>query len=104
MQDKLISLYTEDKGNIPELVSKYFDGFTIHNTTGYWQGKPEKSVRIDIACDLSAYDVKYNIADLILVFLAVNKQQSVMVVAPDDQVYFADNGHVTAKIVWECLK
>lgn len=42
------SLYTEDKGNLGKLVSKYFDSFTIVPVVGFWKGKDEKSVIIEV--------------------------------------------------------
>lgn len=41
-------LYTEDKPNVRELVSRYFDGATILFARGLWQGQTEDSVVIEI--------------------------------------------------------
>lgn len=31
---------------VPALTSRGFDAFTINETTGFWQGKPEKSLEV----------------------------------------------------------
>jgi hypothetical protein len=43
-------IYTEDlnRSKIIRLASKTFDSFTRHPTTGYYRGKPEKSIVLEI--------------------------------------------------------
>jgi len=50
---KVYKLYTERKNLkwICGMISEYFDGFTVYKTLGYWRGKPEKSVCIEIITD-----------------------------------------------------
>jgi hypothetical protein len=52
-QPTLFRLYTESRENIPQLVSRYFEGFTVYRAVGYWQGQPEASDSIDILTDSS---------------------------------------------------
>ncbi len=42
------SIHTEHKGNLPTLVSGFFECFAIFDGTGFWRGVPEKAARIDI--------------------------------------------------------
>lgn len=39
-------LYTEHLA--PTIVSRHFDGFTMSSARGYWQGKAEQSVCVEI--------------------------------------------------------
>lgn len=32
-----------------KLISKYFQGFTAYNALGYWEGKPENSLIVEVA-------------------------------------------------------
>ena len=43
-------IYTEDKSKkaIVDLVGKQFESFTLQPTLGYYRGKPEKSIVIEI--------------------------------------------------------
>jgi hypothetical protein len=37
-----------DKKTIEEVLNKRFDGYTIVNSIGYWEGKKEKSIIVEI--------------------------------------------------------
>ena len=41
-------LYTERRANLAELTSRYFDGFTLIEAVGYWQGNAESSAIIEV--------------------------------------------------------
>ena len=43
-------IYTEDKrrATIVRVISKQFESFTLQPTTGYYRGKPEKSIVLEI--------------------------------------------------------
>lgn len=47
---KLYRIYTEDKNEqlIIELCNEYFDAYTLYYTVGYWKGKRELSLVIEI--------------------------------------------------------
>ena len=51
----LVRLFTEDTNRkaIVQTVSRYFESFTLFSAVGYWQGKPEQSlcVEIDVSKD-----------------------------------------------------
>jgi hypothetical protein len=69
-------IYTEDRLNLVELVSRYFDGATLYYTRGLWRGEVESGAVIEILgtpADLQkimflAGDIKHT-----------NAQQSVLV-------------------------
>jgi hypothetical protein len=42
---------------IERVLNKYFDGYTIVPTTGYWLGKREKSVQVILATDKDSQTV-----------------------------------------------
>lgn len=68
-------LYTEDKGNLPEITSQYFDSFTLFDATGYWKGVEERTKVIEVSTGDRArvYELARTIKDL-------NKQESVLIV------------------------
>ena len=68
-------IYTEDLGNIPEIVSQYFDGFTVFEAVGYWKGQREKTAVVELVTDerVKVYEMARTIKEL-------NKQESVLVV------------------------
>lgn len=41
-------LYTEDRANIAELVSRHFDGASIQTVTGLWRGQTERGAVVEI--------------------------------------------------------
>ena len=44
----LYHLYTEYRPNLPEIVSRHFDGFTLLQGAGYWLGNSEASAILEI--------------------------------------------------------
>lgn len=68
-------LYTQSFDNIPEIVSQYFDGFTLFEARGYWKGKGERSAVVEVVTSNRAkvYELARTIKEL-------NKQESVLVV------------------------
>jgi hypothetical protein len=48
--DVVHRIYTEDTAReaVIETVGKQFDNFTLHGTTGYYKGKSEKSLVVEI--------------------------------------------------------
>ena len=76
---KLYRILTEnvDKEWICDLISKYFDGFTVFETTGYWRGCQEQSLCIEIMTDDS---LSFWIYDIMCPKICRhNKQESVLV-------------------------
>ncbi len=47
------------------LTSKYFPAFSIQEQTGYWHGRPEKSLLIVIISSKSKRHLVYTVADKI---------------------------------------
>jgi len=43
-------IFTEDimRDTVESIMVEFFDGFTIYNATGYWQGAKENSIIIEI--------------------------------------------------------
>jgi len=56
-------IFTERKNvkAIREFVGDVFPGFTVYNTTGYWQGQREKSLCIEIDL-LEVYGIGFVVA------------------------------------------
>lgn len=87
----LYKVYTEDlkRREIEVIISKYFKGFTIASTTGFWELQREQSIVIDIVAngeDVIACNAK--IKDLCLEIKSLNKQESVLVVSTPATVAF----------------
>ena len=76
---KLYRIQTENlnKALICEHVSNYFDGFSIYEQIGYWQGKAENSLCIEICAGDADVD-KYKINMLCHNIGVHNSQQAVM--------------------------
>lgn len=69
---------------VAALFTKYgIDGFTIYEVQGYWQGKAERSFKIEIASDTSVI-VKKVCEQLRDTF----NQDAVMLTNPDNSVEF----------------
>ena len=76
----LYRIITENKNKaaILSMVSGVFDGFTAIESTGFWRGKQENSLIIEIVCP------EFNYKDLIGVCIAIkryNCQESVLLQA-----------------------
>ena len=86
---KLYRIYTEDKNRlwIEATAGNYFSGFTIIKTMGYWKGKPEKSLIIEIIAQ-NAYEHKANINCLCQDIKQFNKQESVLLTCQEVEADF----------------
>lgn len=87
-------LYTEDKNRkwITQLVAENFTGFNITRQTGYWQGKAEKSLCIEIIDGSNSADFKIN--RICRAICGYNKQDCVMLVKLSGNVQFISAGGV----------
>jgi hypothetical protein len=76
--DEMCAKYPAEVASI--LKAYGFDGFTIQEVAGYWQGKPERSFKIELAAEPSSViNDKINIIETIAQELRdVYKQDSVM--------------------------
>jgi hypothetical protein len=70
-------IYTEDKrrATIVRVISKQFDSFTLQPTTGYYRGKPEKSIVLEFV-GAKESQVKWLAARI----REINRQASVLVI------------------------
>ena len=70
-------IYTEDKrrATIVRVISKQFESFTLQPTTGYYRGKPEKSIVLEIV-GAKESQVKWLAARI----REINRQASVLVI------------------------
>jgi hypothetical protein len=70
-------IYTEDKrrGMIVRAISKQFENFTLQPTTGYYRGKSEKSIVLEIV-GAKESEVKWLAARI----REINRQASVLVI------------------------
>ena len=77
-QAVIYKVYTEYKNTLQviELISKYFDGFTILSGFGFWKGERESSLIIEITGD---YADKSKVLKLAAEIKILNKQESVLV-------------------------
>ena len=79
----LYRLHTQNKRKkwICGLVSEYFSGFSVIEQTGYWNGKPEKSLCVEIAvsgaCQITTTPV--HIKRICKAICGLNKQECVLV-------------------------
>ena len=75
----LYRIFTENKKprQVEQLVSQVFDGFTLVKTCGFWKGKPERGLLIEIdAVGDEKRDAVFKLAEALG---ALNDQESVMV-------------------------
>ena len=85
----LYRIQTENKNRkvIEQLVSVHFTEFSIYTQIGYWQGKREKSLCIEIVSDDSP-EVALQISKLCKAICAHNKQDCVLVQTMPAEVNF----------------
>ena len=78
---KLYRLFTERKNvnAILRFVGQEFGGFTVYETIGYWQGKKERSLCIEIAVDKITADIPYKISSICWMICGYNNQNCVLV-------------------------
>ena len=78
---KLYRIFTENvnKQRICKLISGYFDGFTVFETTGYWKGCQEQSLCIEIMADSYDISVPGKINALSQAICLGNEQESVLI-------------------------
>jgi hypothetical protein len=77
-------IYTESKDNIADLVSKFFDNFTLYHGTGYYKGISENSVTIEIILPLQDTE---NIDKLCNYIRIMNSQELVFCTVENVQIY-----------------
>lgn len=79
----LYRILTENKNHeeTVRLVATYFDGFTAIAATGYWQGKPEHSLIVEICPDskMGDGDARTKIEKLAYAIKKQNEQQAILV-------------------------
>jgi len=77
----LYRIHTQNKRKkfIEQLVSEHFAGFSIYEQIGYWKGKREKSLCIEIISDSLAAALK--ITMICKTICGYNKQNCVLVQA-----------------------
>ena len=75
----LYRIHTQNKRKkfIEQLVSEHFEGFSMYIQTGYWRGKREKSLCVEIVCDSPAAALKIN--KMCKAICGYNKQDCVLV-------------------------
>ena len=90
----IYKLYTEDKNRdkIIEIVSNYFDGFTVYPATGLYKGQKEASLVIEIAVKAAAYDAEQSVWFIIKKIKQANNQESVGLVVTKDEM----------RLEWKC--
>ncbi len=73
----LYRIYTKDLNNnrVQQIASKYFPGFTITKSMGYWQGQKENSVVLEIVTNKQDAKVRKLAKEIKI----ANKQEAVLV-------------------------
>jgi len=76
---KCYKIYTERKNLhwMCDMISEYFSGFTVYKTLGYWRGKPERSVMVEIIT--SEITARHKVGQIVLKIRGYNKQDSVLI-------------------------
>lgn len=75
-----IKIYTEDVGNVENLTAKYFPGFTSIHCAGFYEGKKEHSVIIEIVESFKDNAVLLHACNRLLEdILFINEQNDVLV-------------------------
>lgn len=74
-------IYTEDKNRdrVINIVSQKFDGFTLYECSGFWQGNPEKSIVIEIITGCKEIEEISKVRWIAEKIKEVNEQQTVYV-------------------------
>ena len=75
-------IYTENRKLkwIRSVLNEYFSGYTIYKTEGFWQGKREKSLTIEIICPDDEFRfTELKIQTLCKMLKGYNQQESVLV-------------------------
>jgi len=89
----ILRLHTENKNRnwIESLIGLHFpDGFSTQEQVGYWQGKVESSLCIEIdVLDLASVCWDYKIADIIAELKTHNAQDAVLVQEIESNSYLA---------------
>lgn len=72
----MFRILTEDVNETKtlEIVSRYFPGFTAYHALGYWEGKPEASLIVEV----STYD-RVSVMEVAREIRIYNNQTSVLV-------------------------
>jgi hypothetical protein len=76
--DTVYRIYTEDadRDRVIEVVSRQWESFTLHETTGYYKGKAERSLVIEI---VDAEEETVEVAARAI--RAINEQKTVLVMS-----------------------
>ncbi len=82
----LYRIFTQNKNlkQIERIVNKYFQGFTLVKTTGFWRLQKENSLIIEIVTD----DTDKLINDLASEIKTANKQEAVLIQKINNNQWF----------------
>lgn len=72
---KLYRIHTEYNENIGDIVSQYFDGFTLVSAMGYYKGEKEHSIIIEIMGEDNIHSLVSDVSEIIR---WSNKQKEVL--------------------------
>ena len=82
------NIYTEDinrKGILDLLNNAYvIKGYNLQELTGYWQGKTEKSLKIEIISDITFFDTVSGLAYDIKI---LNRQEAILLTQENIKSY-----------------
>ena len=75
----LFRLHTQNKNKkwLERIIAEHFDGFSIQEQTGYWQGQKEKSLCIEIMTERKSAPIC--IQKIVKEICGYNKQECVLI-------------------------
>lgn len=80
VRQMLYRIFTEDgkqyRENVKQIVNRHFDGYTLLSGRGYWKGKGERSLVIEVVCGKDKENAINSIANEIKV---ANLQEAVLI-------------------------
>ena len=79
----LYRIFTENvpanRSEVERTVSKYFGGYTVFDSVGYWNGRKENSLCIEVVTDIEPANIKKLVKKLAEDIRVVNNQEAVLV-------------------------
>lgn len=92
MKTTIFRIYTEGRDNLPSIVARYFEGFTVLTGAGYFRGVSEPSTVIEVIDEGDSVGTRARVYDLADDIKRTNNQQVVYVTETDTYLWSTDTG------------